>query len=606
MRLFIDAQALQTPTSRFRGIGRYTRNLIVALTKVRPDWQLSLLENTALPAIDRSRIPEVEICPFTPPAAMLRENRPLNECYLADWIAGQCPDVVLLPSVFEDLALIPRFHSVHPLCVGVLYDLIPLVWGREYLGKTAMLEWYPRRLRQLLRCDGVLAISEASADDLRRFCQGNHPEVVNIAGAAEEFFSQDDPESHQMRMQQLRHRYELSRDYILYVGGIDDRKNLRGALRAFAELPPKLRAKLDLVIVCNLDGKQWPQLQNEVNSLGITGHVKLIGFVEDAELRALYHDCRLFFFPSLYEGLGLPILEALHCGAPVVASNCSSLPEYCGAVAWLVDPHSPKSMALGLQAALAEDRDRRLRQRLEHARQFTWQNTAERAAQTIEKLYQRGRSISPSRPRLAWLAPAPSVSSNERTVMEHWAEQLSASFEIIWCIDPRQPLISPTFARCWRGILWNEIDAYSENHPFDLFVYWTESRSDRNDLGKIASRHPGWWIESTDKKVYSMRWSEPPIKLLVGADQEGEFVQPHKADAPVPAILVKRLWEAIQQRRICDGAWIDTVRRAVADAVGPLPTRLPEQWAELRWQVLRQKVHAAERIDGSAPRRRSA
>src|SRR5262249_25635490 len=156
-------------------------------------------------------------------------------------------------------------------------------------------------------------------------------------------------------------------------------KNLSGALEAFAELSPAQRANLDLVVACYLSHGHRRELERKALDLGIGDAVKLTGYVSDDELRALYQMCRVFFFPSLYEGLGLPVLEAMQCGAPVVASNSSSVPEFAGNVSWLADARSSSGMAEALASALAEPRDRRRAERVAHARTFTWQRSAELA-----------------------------------------------------------------------------------------------------------------------------------------------------------------------------------------------------------------------------------
>src|SRR5262249_35415605 len=154
------------------------------------------------------------------------------------------------------------------------------------------------------------------------------PKVLAISGAADLRFGADslaDPQQYRAR---LRQRHGLHRDFILYVGGPDFRKNLSGALESFASLPDHERRGLDLVVACFLPPKQRGRLEQTGRDLGIADSLKLLGYVSDEELHALYQMCRVFFFPSLYEGLGLPVLEALQCGAPVVAGDNSSIPEF--------------------------------------------------------------------------------------------------------------------------------------------------------------------------------------------------------------------------------------------------------------------------------------
>src|SRR5262249_21246721 len=148
--------------------------------------------------------------------------------------------------------------------------------------------------------------------------------------------------------------------------------------------------------------------------LGIAGSLKLAGFLGDKELLALYQTCRLSLFPSLYEGLGLPVLEALQCGAPVVASDNSSIPEYAGPVSWLANPCDPGSFAAAIGRPLADPRDARLAERLAFASRFTWEETAARALAALERAAERRAAPPPGRPRrrrVAWVSPLPPTPS---------------------------------------------------------------------------------------------------------------------------------------------------------------------------------------------------
>src|SRR5690606_23163768 len=119
------------------------------------------------------------------------------------------------------------------------------------------------------------------------------------------------------------------------------------------------RRGLDFVVACKISEHDRRDLTRLAREWGVADALRLTGFVTDQELRCLYHLCRVFMFPSYYEGLGLPVVEALRCGAPVVTSNCSSLPEYAGPVSFLADPLEPDSVTAALEAALEEPRHAR-------------------------------------------------------------------------------------------------------------------------------------------------------------------------------------------------------------------------------------------------------
>ena len=160
--------------------------------------------------------------------------------------------------------------------------------------------------------------------------------------------------------------------FLLYVGGDDARKNMEGTIRAYARLPAPLRSEHQLVIACRIGPLRRFELGTFAASLGIGGdEIELTGFVTDQELAALYRACELFIFPSLYEGAGLPILEAMSCDAPVAASNTSSIPELLGDLEATFDPADPADIAAPSPRSsrtpcrrLARERSRRARRPL--------------------------------------------------------------------------------------------------------------------------------------------------------------------------------------------------------------------------------------------------
>jgi glycosyltransferase involved in cell wall biosynthesis len=169
---------------------------------------------------------------------------------------------------------------------------------------------------------------------------------------------------------------------VLYIGGFDPRKNMRRAVEAFARLQSKRGGEekvrdTQLWIACSLDNAAADDMLNYARGLGIGGKVRLTGFVDDDALPALYQRARCLFFPSLYEGFGLPVLEGLACGLAVASSNTSSLPEVGGGHAIYFDPHEVDEMADALYEALNAPMDFESRLgRYEYSRTFSWHKTA--------------------------------------------------------------------------------------------------------------------------------------------------------------------------------------------------------------------------------------
>lgn len=174
-------------------------------------------------------------------------------------------------------------------------------------------------------------------------------------------------------------RLNLTPGYILYVGRQDPTKNIVGLIKAYYSLPINTRENRQLLIVGKKNERYFPGLSSLVKRLGVESRIIFIDYLSDDELVAIYNLAALFVYPSLYEGFGLPLLEAMACGCPVVASNIASLPEVCGDAAYYVDPYSVEDIAEGMYKALTDEDLKKSLKELGHKRvkQFSWQRSAE-------------------------------------------------------------------------------------------------------------------------------------------------------------------------------------------------------------------------------------
>ena len=180
-------------------------------------------------------------------------------------------------------------------------------------------------------------------------------------------------------------RYGIRRPFVLCVGAQQSRKNLPRLVAAFARLRADLPTSRLVIVGPTL--WRYDGLQEQIQSLGLDDAVQVLGYVPDKDLPALYSAADVFVFPSLYEGFGLPILEAMACGTPVVCSNSTSLPEVANDAALLIEPHDVDGMAGAMQRVL-RDADLRVMLRksgLKRAQDFSW----ERAAQETVAVYRQ-------------------------------------------------------------------------------------------------------------------------------------------------------------------------------------------------------------------------
>jgi glycosyltransferase involved in cell wall biosynthesis len=350
------------------GIGRYTRSLVDALARLDRDNVYTLLS-------------------FGPPPPGSRWGR---------WPANYRLRTVQLPSrwmtiLWYRLRLpvpLEWLAGPHDLYHSTDFTLPPLVRARGVvtvhdLSFLTVPECADPGLRTLLRsavpaaltrAHRILADSESTRQDIVRLLGVSGAKVdVVLCGVEERFRPIREPE----QLLTLRQRYRLPERFILTLGTLEPRKNHAGLINAYASLRNRTAGLPPLVIA---GGKGWlfDEVTAQVQREGLDSDVLFAGYVADEDLPALYNAADLFVFPSLYEGFGLPPLEALACGTPVVAANNSSLPEVIGEAGLLVDARDTDALAEAMHAALM---DRDLRRHLAErgpvqAARFTWTNAA--------------------------------------------------------------------------------------------------------------------------------------------------------------------------------------------------------------------------------------
>jgi glycosyltransferase involved in cell wall biosynthesis len=226
----------------------------------------------------------------------------------------------------------------------------------------------------------VLTVSEESARDISDMLGVPRDRVDVIPLAADARFRRVEDEA---ELRRVRERYGLDEPYVLYVGNIEPRKNLERLLGAFA------RAGRDAALLALAGNLAWLTggILDRVGELGLGERVRLLGYVPDDDLPALYSGAWAFAYPSLFEGFGLPVVEAMACGAPVVTSTAPALRELAEGAARFVDPLSVDSIAAGLRAVLSSpaERARLSNAGLMRARAFTWEATARRTLESYAR-----------------------------------------------------------------------------------------------------------------------------------------------------------------------------------------------------------------------------
>lgn len=515
MRIVLDLQACQA-SNRERGIGRYALALARHMAQLAQSGGRAhdvhiVLSNrfpdsvAGLRAAFADLLAPGKISVFDLPAGLagaggannwrMRAAERLREHYLA----SLQPDVVHVASLFEGwgddaVTSIGQGASGPALTAVTLFDLIPLVRDRDYLAEPRMRRWYFRKLQSLKSANLLLAISNHTRAEAIATLHLPAERIVDISSAVDPMFAPRtlDVESRAA----LRRRHGLHRPFLMYTGGIDARKNIDGLICAFGRLPEAQRTTHQLAVVCRVGDGERKRLTALARRQGL-GRSTLVmtGYVPDADLVGLYNLAEGFVFPSLHEGFGLPALEAMACGLPVIGSNTSSIPEVIGCKEALFDPTDLDAMADRIGALLG---DAAFRTRLkthgaEQARKFSWKASAERALDALEQLHARRRPGTPTlqsgaaRPRLAFVSPLPP----ERSGIADYSAALVAALVADYDIDVivQSEVDDPwILANCRvRSIAWFE----RHGAGFDRVLYHFGNSAFHARMFDLLARFPG-------------------------------------------------------------------------------------------------------------------
>ena len=373
MRIGID----YTPAVRQHGgIGRYTRELVGALLA-----QDSSHRYTLFAAVGGVNAEEWTSGQGT--ARVAFRSFPVSD----DWLARIWHRLRLPIPVETITGIVDTFYSPdfvlpptlpHARTLLTVHDLSFLLYPEHFVPKLVryLTTVVPR---SIARADRVLADSESTRDDLISQYD-TPPDKVEVLYSGADSRFQPSPTSGEQERLQARYRIG-KRPYVLSVGTLQPRKNYVNLIRAFA----RLECGTQLLIA---GGWGWLYECVFAEAEKHNDRVHLLGLVDDADLPALYRNAALFALPSLYEGFGLPVLEAMACGIPVVCSDCSSLPEVAGDAALLVDPCDPDAIAAAMTTVLTDD-DQRIEmvsRGLAQASRFTWDKAARQLLDVFDSL----------------------------------------------------------------------------------------------------------------------------------------------------------------------------------------------------------------------------
>ncbi|UOF91480.1 glycosyltransferase family 4 protein [Fodinisporobacter ferrooxydans] len=390
MKVFLDTTALRNG-SEYRGIGRY----IQVLLGLREQFNIDLITTD-------------EIYPESPLNDIANEMSNTN--LIKQYLKTKLPDPLLYPLRFMSSARHFKRTHYHPSYMAIpkdvdiihapanffpyslqdhpakkvvsILDVIPFVENGRYVSEK--ITWFTKRSFQSVNfADMVITISEHSKLDIIKYLNVSPEKIVVTPLGFDPKLSKIVPSEEQIN--KIIQQYHLNEPYILYVGAIEKRKNINNLIRSFARLQD---SNLKLILA----GKTHEDFESFLRitlDLGIQNKVVFTGYVDDSVLTILYRKAKAFVFPTFYEGFGLPVLEAMSFGIPVMTSNTSSLPEVCEDAAILVDPHSIDSMVQGLMKLVYDENIREycIKRGFERSQLFDWNIFFNKTLYTYRKIF---------------------------------------------------------------------------------------------------------------------------------------------------------------------------------------------------------------------------
>jgi glycosyltransferase involved in cell wall biosynthesis len=367
MRIGLDFRLLSSGALTIhRGTGRYTQQQLREVLRLGPAHEYVLFcreeadFGALLPGIAASPRVSFAILPPLAGSPWHELNRP-EEVLRGTEELQRAVDVqeldlfhLTIPCHLNDLV---AFRLDSPV-VATHYDLIPLLFPGHYLREPALRRLYERALGLVRRADRVVAISHHARREAVTHL-GVPEETIRVAWpVADPGFRPLPERERELLLAPLRRRLGLPEGFLLTVSHLHHAKNLRTLFDAYRLLPSAVRREMPLVLACQMEEGDADKVRGWARERGIEADLRLTGLVSDEELAALYNGAMLYVHPSLYEGFGLPVLEAMRCGAAVIAASSSSLPEVVGDAGALFDPADPAALARVIEE-LRDDPGRR-------------------------------------------------------------------------------------------------------------------------------------------------------------------------------------------------------------------------------------------------------
>ncbi|NNE10921.1 MAG: glycosyltransferase [Ilumatobacter sp.] len=533
--IVFDLQAVQSAAHGERGIARFVSDVASTLATEHPGVVDVFAWNDQLPFVPR--LDALGLGDRLRPFSELRDRE---------------VDVLHVNSPFELLEYGDVGVPVRPRrTVVTCYDLIPYRFPHRYLTDPVTNGRYRTRLGMLASADAVVTDSQSAADDVHELLGVARRRLTVIGGGVGPQFVPPTTTLEE-RMDELRAEIPgLLPNFVLVPTGMDWRKNVEGAIEAFGLLPAELRDRHQLVLACKVDEHQRAWIDGLAEGAGVADRLVVTGFVSDETLVLLYQTTELVLFPSFYEGFGLPVVEARACGARVVCSNASSLPEVLRDERATFNPWVVEEIAEVLERALGDASFAAELDRVPDAG-FTWSQAAERLVGVYDGLREPAvGSAAPSKPakRLGIVTLMPPTPSG---VADHSKRMIDAIHEHVDGVDV--------------SVFVEQTATWSAELPYSVH--------------ELATLIPRWQTGELDAVLYCFgnnRWHRPFYPLM-------RIVPGHAFLHDV------RLLGAFDQRRL------NELARDLYDGNPDGDALFAQPIARSAMSVLVQSAHAAELV----------
>lgn len=366
MKIAIDARGINW--YKGTGIGTYTENLLNHLLTQDKNNFYYIFWSGKDPQNFNRKNSEILL-------TSLRNYSYFEEVYFSTTISEENIDLLHMP---QNGIGLQKVSALNCKKIITIHDLIPYVMP-ETVGKGYLRKFLSEMPEIISAADVIITVSNYSKQDIIKFFSYDPDKIFVTPLAADEKYK---PIDKNLCVDYLNKKYNIDKPFILYIGGFSQRKNVKNLLICFKNIYNKLSEEYNLVIVGASNKDQHSYLTSLGIELNISNHIIFTDFVAENDLPYFYNACEVFIYPSLYEGFGLPNLEAMSCGCPIISSASTSIPEVVGDSGILIDPYSEIELQ---DAILKIIEDKSLQEKLslkglERSKIFNWEKTA---AETI-------------------------------------------------------------------------------------------------------------------------------------------------------------------------------------------------------------------------------